>query len=149
VLPALAGTPPRDFSKVLTRRAFEEMIEPFIERIRSICEEALNEALLTPEKIDQVVLMGGQANTPRVMAAVESVFGKASVRGVDLAAAGAAMQVGILTGLVKDLVLLDAWLHALGIDWYGKLVQIVPPRRYPRNKASGSTSPSMTRRGSQ
>jgi len=125
VLPALAASPRQKLSRVLTRRTFEKMIEPFIEKLQSICREALTAAQLTPERIDEVVLMGGQAKTPRVATAVQSLFGKPPVRRADLAAAGAAVQVGVLAGLV-NLVLLDATSYALGIDRNGELLQIVP-----------------------
>src|SRR5437867_4411166 len=115
---------PKHLNKVLARRDFETMVEDLIQKTIDPVNDALKAAGLRPNQIDEVVLVGGQTRMPRVVAAVEKVFGKAPNRNInpdEVVAIGAAIQGGILRGDIKDMILLDVTPLSLGIETHGGL----------------------------
>ncbi|MFN7965230.1 MAG: molecular chaperone DnaK [Acidobacteriota bacterium] len=123
-LPFLASTPkgPAHFNRTLTRETFEGLVSDLIEKTRRPCEDALEKAGLTPDRIADVLLVGGQTRTPKVQQMVEQIFGREPNRGVnpdEVVAVGAAIQAGILRGDVKEIVLLDVTPLSLGVEIKG------------------------------
>jgi len=115
---------PRHLSRVLSRRHFEELVGGLVERTEGPCRDALDQAGLSPEEIDEVLLVGGQTRTPLVAQTVERIFGRAPNRDInpdEVVAIGAAIQGGIIRGDIKDLVLLDVTPLSLGIETHGGL----------------------------
>ncbi len=113
---------PKHLTVSLTRKMFEDMVQDLIERTRVPCEEAMKAAGLTMDRIDQVLLVGGQTRTPRVVDLVREIFGKEPNRDKspdEVVGVGAAIQAGILRGEVKDMVLLDVTPLSLGIETRG------------------------------
>jgi molecular chaperone DnaK len=113
---------PRHLTTELTREHFEELVGDLIEKTRGPCEEALRLAGLSPDEIDEVLLVGGQTRTPKVVEAVRSIFGREpsdEINPDEVVGIGAAIQGGILRGEVKDLVLLDVTPLSLGIETRG------------------------------
>ena len=101
---------PKHLNIKLTRAKLEQMVEPIIQRSVAPCQQALKDAKLTPEQIDEVVLVGGQIRMPRIQQLVKDLFKKEPHRGVnpdEVVAIGAAIQGGVLAGDVKDVLLLD------------------------------------------
>jgi molecular chaperone DnaK len=112
----------RHLHAVLTRAKFEELVDDLIERTRRPCEEALRLGGLRPEDVDEVLLVGGQTRTPRVVQVVREIFGREPNQGInpdEVVGIGAAIQAGILKGDVKDMVLLDVTPLSLGIETRG------------------------------
>jgi molecular chaperone DnaK len=106
----------------LTRQKLEELVEDLVDRTCGPCEEALKMAGLSPEEIDDVLLVGGQTRMPRVVETVRGIFGREPSREInpdEVVAVGAAIQAGVLKGDVKDLVLLDVTPLSLGIETRG------------------------------
>lgn len=125
-LPFIAAdaTGPKHFNKVLTRLEFEDLIVGLIEQTIEPCEKALKDAKLEPGDIDKVILVGGQTRSPIVERTVEKIFGKkasAEINPDEVVAMGAAIQGGVLTGEVKDIVLLDVLPLSLGLETRGGL----------------------------
>jgi len=115
---------PKHLNKVLSRREYEGMVEDLIQKTIDPVNDALKAAGVRPNQIDEVVLVGGQTRMPRVVAAVEKVFGKAPNRNInpdEVVAIGAAVQGGILRGDIKDMILLDVTPLSLGIETHGGL----------------------------
>jgi len=115
-------TGPRHLHTSLTREEFEGLVDDLIERTKHPCEEALEMAGLTPQQIDDVILVGGQTRTPKVQQIVTEIFGREPNREInpdEVVGVGAAIQAGILKGDVKDLVLLDVTPLSLGIETKG------------------------------
>ncbi|HET6373573.1 MAG TPA: molecular chaperone DnaK [Candidatus Polarisedimenticolia bacterium] len=113
---------PKHLNVTLSRSEFEAMVEDLIERTRKPCEEAMQAAGLAKDQIDQVLLVGGQTRTPRVIDLVREIFGKEPNRDKspdEVVGIGAAIQAGILRGEVKDMVLLDVTPLSLGIETRG------------------------------
>jgi molecular chaperone DnaK len=112
----------RHLHTTLTREKFEELVDDLIERTHGPCQEALTMAGLKAEQIDEVLLVGGQTRTPKVMAMVQKIFGREACRDInpdEVVGIGAAIQAGVLKGDVKDLVLLDVTPLSLGIETRG------------------------------
>jgi len=113
---------PKHLSLSITRAKLEELVKPIVERCRSPVKQALSDAGLKPEDVDKVILVGGPTRMPIVQALVEGIVGKKLERGVDpmeCVALGAAIQGAILSGEVKDVVLLDVTPLSLGIETLG------------------------------
>ncbi len=125
-LPFIAAdaTGPKHFNKQLTRDEFETLIRDLIEQTIEPCQRALQDAKLQPADIDKVILVGGQTRSPIVERTVEQIFGKkpsAEINPDEVVAMGAAIQGGVLTGEVKDIVLLDVLPLSLGLETRGGL----------------------------
>ncbi|MEA2163983.1 MAG: molecular chaperone DnaK [Thermoanaerobaculia bacterium] len=113
---------PKHLNSVLTRPELEKLVEDLIQRTITPVNDALKEAGLTAADIDEVVLVGGQTRMPRVIEAVQKVFGKEPNRNInpdEVVAVGAAVQAAILRGDIKDMILLDVTPLSLGVETHG------------------------------
>ena len=110
---------PKHLQMKLTRARFEQMVEDIVQRSVGPCKQALADAGVTPQHIDEVVLVGGSTRMPRIQQLVRDLFGKEPHKGVnpdEVVAVGAAVQGGVLGGEVKDVLLLDVTPLSLGIE---------------------------------
>lgn len=117
-----ASNAPLYLDRKLTRVKFEELITPLLRKIRGPLETAMSDAGLSKDDIDEVILVGGSTRVPAVKAMVKDVLGKEpnqSVNPDEVVALGAAVQAGVLTGEVEDIVLLDVTPLSLGIETKG------------------------------
>ncbi|MGM7702059.1 molecular chaperone DnaK [Pseudalkalibacillus sp. Hm43] len=113
---------PKHLELNLTRAKFEEMASDLVERTMGPTRQAMKDAGLTPAEVDKIVLVGGSTRIPAVQEAIKKVTGKDPHKGVnpdEVVALGAAVQAGVLTGDVKDVVLLDVTPLSLGIETMG------------------------------
>ena len=116
------ATGPKHLTMKLTRARFEQMVEAIIQRSVGPCKQALADAGVTPQQLNEVVLVGGQTRMPRIQALVRDLFGRDPHKGVnpdEVVAIGAAVQGGVLGGEVKDVLLLDVTPLSLGIETMG------------------------------
>jgi len=115
-------TGPKHLAMKLSRAKLEQMVEPLVERSLEPTRRCLADAKLEPSQIDEIVLVGGQTRMPAIIASVKKFFGKDPNRTVnpdEVVAVGAAVQAGVLSGEVKDILLLDVTPLSLGVETLG------------------------------
>lgn len=115
-------TGPKHLVRTLSRAKFEQLTEDLVRRSMEPCKKALKDAGMSPSDIDEVILVGGSTRIPKIQEEVEKFFGKKPSKGVnpdEVVAIGAAIQGGVLTGEVKDVLLLDVTPLSLGIETMG------------------------------
>ena len=121
----------KSYSFPLDRETLERLARPVLEKTRSHCLRALADAKLSADDLDQVILVGGQTRMPLVRRLVTEIFGKepnVSQNPDEAVALGATIQAGILSGAVRNVVLLDVTPLSLGIETFGGLMNVIIPR---------------------
>jgi molecular chaperone DnaK len=132
-LPFIAadGDGPKHLTMSITRSDLEELTADLIERLDEPCRTALEDAGLSPEEVDDVVMVGGMTRMPAIQRKVEEIFGKPPHKGVnpdEVVAAGAAIQAGVLSGEVDEVLLLDVTPLSLGVETQGGVATKIIPR---------------------
>jgi len=122
---------PKHLALSITRRELEELTADLVERLVEPCKIALEDAGLSTKEIEHVVLVGGMTRMPSIQRKVEQIFGKAPHKGVnpdEVVAAGAAIQAGVLSGEVQEVLLLDVTPLTLGVETQGGVATAMIPR---------------------
>jgi molecular chaperone DnaK len=122
---------PKHLAEPVTRAQLEELVEPLIERLVGPCQTVLSDAKLSPDRIDQVVLVGGMTRMPRVQRKVIEIFGKEPNRTVnpdEVVAVGAAVQASVVSGESDSVLLLDVTPLSLGVETQGGVATVIIPR---------------------
>jgi len=138
---------PKHLVQTITRSKFEQLTEPYVNRLREAIVKALEDAKLKPNEIDECILVGGSTRIPFVQNICREVFGKEPNKTVnpdEAVAAGAAIQAGIISGDVKDILVLDVTPLSLGVETQGNVMSVMIPRNttIPTNKKETYTTAS-------